>query len=80
MINPDLITSRNETETDKLSQSIKTPVNRNRKISIQGPRVGFPKSRHSPNQSMMRENGRTPTPIKIVDLSANPLVNQVGTI
>lgn len=60
----------------KLSQSTSSPYRRyNKKISIQGPRLGNRTARHSPNDSVLRADAgrRTPTPIKIIDLSAQPV-------
>ena len=80
MINPDLVTSRHDTETERLNNySIKTPERRpNRRIKIQDPRLGPipPRGRMNKNTSQLKEienMRRSPTPIKIVDLSAKPL-------
>lgn len=82
MINPDLVTSRHDTtETERLNYSTKTPEARlNRRISIHDPRLGclmkaVDVSRPSPTASVLRDRDivrRSPTPIKIVDLSAQP--------
>ena len=77
MINPDLITNRQDTETENLDVSTKTP-DRRRRISIQDPRLcglGGRGGRSSPlDTSQLNHHGRrSPTPIKIVDLSAIPV-------
>ena len=84
MINPDLVTTNSRhdtTETERLNHSTKTPEkNIRRRISIQDPRFNVnPKGRFSPNltnSNTMKDGGRrSPTPIKIVDLSAKPMPN-----
>ena len=57
MINPDLVTSRHETETERLNYSTKTPERRpNRKIKIQDPRLGPapPRGRMDKNTSQLK--------------------------
>ena len=72
IVNSDLVTSKIETETMNLSQSIRTPEARRRMrhASVQDRAVGRLRNQ---NQTPSTLPSRTPTPIRIVDLSAEPV-------
>lgn len=72
IVNSDLVTSKIETETMNLSQSIRTPEARRRMrhASVQDRAVGRGRNQNTTPSTLP---SRTPTPIRIVDLSAEPV-------